>query len=141
MPSAYRKMLGARPLTNWTIIDIWRPPRVGAAHLTEKLPLDPDSEGELDAIVKRSIPVRRAWQGRRVEKKQPSGSTSLNSLIERGGTLSAPRFPSVLAFPRHDADQVEHVLGLGKRLRLSLDISGDRLQGIDRFGHLKVLRT
>jgi hypothetical protein len=43
---------------------------------------------------------------------------------------------------RHPADQVEHVLGLGERLRLlGLDISGDRLQGIDRFGHLKVLAT
>src|SRR5690348_17222343 len=45
-------------------------------------------------------------------------------------------------FIRHHADQVEHVLGLGERLRLlNLDISGDRLQGIDRFGHLKVLLT
>ena len=72
MPSAYRKMLGARPLTNWTIIDIWRPPRVGAAHLTEKLPLDPDSEGELDAIVKRIHPgsARLARPTRRKEATQ-----------------------------------------------------------------------
>jgi hypothetical protein len=34
------------------------------------------------------------------------------------------------------------VLGLGERLRLlRLDISGDRFQGIDRFGHLEVLAT
>lgn len=99
MPSAYRKMLGARPLTNWTIIDIWRPPRVGAAHLTEKLPLDPDSEGELDAIVKRIHPgsARLARPTRRKEATQWLDKS--NSLIERGGTLSAPRFPGVLAFP------------------------------------------
>ena len=98
MPSAYRKMLGARSLTNWTTIDIWRPPRVGAAHLTEQLPLDPDSEGELDSIVKRSIPVRRASQNRRVERSNPVARQS-DSLIERGNTLSAPRFPGILAFP------------------------------------------
>ena len=37
---------------------------------------------------------------------------------------------------RDDADQVEHVLGVAVRFRLlGLDVSGDRLQGVDRFGH------
>jgi hypothetical protein len=88
MPSAYRKMLGHDHFTNWTIIDIWRPPRGGAAHLTEQL-----------------LSIRTARSSLTQSSSDPSRFAALqwldksDSLIERGGTLRAPRFRASWFFP------------------------------------------
>jgi hypothetical protein len=63
----------------------------GVAHLTEQLSLDPDSEVELDTIVKRSIPVLKrlvaALRKADASKEATQWLDKSDSLIERGGTM------------------------------------------------------
>jgi hypothetical protein len=98
MPSAYRKMLGHDHFTNWTIIDIWRPPRGGAAHLTEQLFSIRTARSSLTQSS--SDPSRFAALRKVDASREPTQwLDKSDSLIERGGTLRAPRFRASWFFP------------------------------------------
>jgi len=64
----------------------------GAAHLTEQLTLDPDSEVDLQAILKRSMPVlsRLASALRKVDTRKQADYwlTETEKLIERAGEVA-----------------------------------------------------